>query len=254
VCERPRLTRFVLFPLTLLSCVQLTASSSNEVAYAVLSHVALIVERAQGVFDDEYKQFFCKFTEPSCVKSLKMGILPKIANAVNAREIVAELTEYVAGVDADLARQAVRSIGEIAVRVPSAAEAVAESLLELIEMEAEYVRAETVVVMQDVLRKYPDRAPSVIPSLHRCLKRMEDPYGKAAVIWMIGEYGQLIDDAPYVLEPLIDGVSHTQKMMFRAADARGGGCAEMRTQRAPCGHARSVTGLALFLGLFLSRP
>lgn len=57
---------------------------------------------------------------------------------------------------------------------------VAESLLELIEMEAEYVRAETVVVMQDLLRKYPDRAPSVIPSLHRCLKRMEDPTGKAA--------------------------------------------------------------------------
>lgn len=39
--------------------------------------------------------------------------------------------------------------------------------------------------MQDVLRKYPDRAPSVIPSLHRVLKRLEDATGRAAVIWMV---------------------------------------------------------------------
>lgn len=193
----------------------LMASSSNEIAYAVLSHTALVVERAPGVFDDEYKQFFSKFTEPSCVKSLKMSILPRIANPNNAREIVAELTEYVAGGDAELARQAVRSIGEIAVRVPSSAEMVTESLLELIEMEAEHVRAETVIVMQDVLRKYPDRAPSVIPSLHRCLKRMEDATGKAAVIWMIGEYGQLIDDAPYLLEPLIDNVKEEESVIVK---------------------------------------
>lgn len=42
-------------------------------------------------------QFYAKFTEPTCVKSLKMTILPRIANATSAREIVSELTEYVAG-------------------------------------------------------------------------------------------------------------------------------------------------------------
>ena len=58
----------------------------------------------------------------------------------------------------------------------------------------------------DLLRKYPDRAPSVIPSLHRTLKRMDTSTGKAAVIWMLGEFGHLIDDAPYILEPLIDSL------------------------------------------------
>ena len=193
----------------------LMASASSEISYAVLAHVAIVVDRAPGVFDDEFKQFFCKFQEPTCVKSLKMGVLPKVANAMNAREIVAELVEYVSGVDSDLSRLAVRAIGEIGIRVPPSSEAVAESLLELIEMEAEYVRAETVIVMQDILRKYPERAPGVIPSLHRCLKRMEDPSGKAAVVWMIGEYGQLIDDAPYLLEPLIDGVKDEDSVLVR---------------------------------------
>jgi vesicle coat complex subunit len=193
----------------------LMASASSEISYAVLAHVAIVVDRAPGVFDDEFKQFFCKFQEPSCVKSLKMGVLPKVANAMNSREIVAELVEYVSGVDSELSRLAVRAIGEIGIRVPPSSEAVAESLLELIEMEAEYVRAETVIVMQDILRKYPERAPGVIPSLHRCLKRMEDPSGKAAVVWMIGEYGQLIDDAPYLLEPLIDGIKDEESVLVR---------------------------------------
>ena len=93
-------------------------------------------------------QFFCKYNEPGAVKFLKMSCLPHIANPANAREIVAELTEYVSGVDIELARKAVRAIGEIAIRVPVAAEVVVESMLELVEMEAEYVRAETVIVMQ----------------------------------------------------------------------------------------------------------
>ena len=103
-----------------------------------------------------HPQFFAKFNEPSSVKALKMGVLPRLANAANAREVVAELTEYVSGVDADLARQvrnvrstrtsacaippplqAVRAIGDIAIRVPAASEHVVEALLELIEMDAE---------------------------------------------------------------------------------------------------------------------
>jgi AP-4 complex subunit beta-1 len=59
----------------------------------------------------------------------------------------------------------------------------------------------------DLLRKYPDRAPAVLPSLHRCLKRMDTPAGKAAAVWMLGEFGHLIDDAPYLLEPLIDAAA-----------------------------------------------
>ena len=126
----------------------LCASSSPEVAYAVLSHVSLMIERQPGVFDDEFKQFFCKYNEPGAVKALKVAALPRIASPTNARDIVAELAEYVGGVDAELAIAAVRAIGDIAVRVPPAAEVVVEALLELVEMDAEYVRSETVVVMQ----------------------------------------------------------------------------------------------------------
>lgn len=151
-----------------------------------------------------------RYNEPTHVKHLKLDILPKIANEVNATDIALELNEYVTDVDAEMARHAIRAIAEIAVRLPTAAERIVDMLLDLLQLEVDYVRSETVVVMQDLLRKYPQRAPAVIPALHRCLKQIEEPEGKASVIWMIGEYGQLIDEAPYLLEPVIDSLSATE--------------------------------------------
>lgn len=185
----------------------LVAAANSEVAYTILHHIIMIVRHFPGGFDDEYKQFYPKYTEPSYVKLLKMEILPRITNTVNAKEIIAELSENVAGIDPELSKHAIRAIGEIAIQVPDTAEAVVEALLELIDLDADYVRAETVMVMQEVLRKYPDRASSVIPSLHKCLQKCDaTDGGKAAVVWMLGEYGQLIDNAPYLLEPIIDQV------------------------------------------------
>eukprot|EP00003_Mantamonas_plastica_P008439 TRINITY_DN1738_c0_g1_i3.p1 TRINITY_DN1738_c0_g1~~TRINITY_DN1738_c0_g1_i3.p1 ORF type:complete len:417 (-),score=160.26 TRINITY_DN1738_c0_g1_i3:12-1262(-) len=55
----------------------------------------------------------------------------------------------------------------------------------------------------DLLRKYPDRAAEIIPTLKGCLNTITDPEGKATVIWMLGEYGEQIWEAPYSLEGLI---------------------------------------------------
>jgi len=79
-----------------------------------------------------------------------------------------------------------------------------EKLLEFLELDTDYVRSETVLVLKDLLRKYPGRRGDVLPYLHQCLRRIEDPQGKAAVIWMVGEYGAELVEAPYMLEPLID--------------------------------------------------
>jgi hypothetical protein len=42
------------------------------------------------------------------------------------------------------------------------------------------------IMLKDVLRKYPDRYEGVIVSLEKCLRDVDEPEGKAAVVWMIG--------------------------------------------------------------------
>ena len=200
----PELRRPVYLRLRVPLLTMLTAMG-KETGYVVISHIRMIVERAPGILNEEFKHFFCRHDDPTCTKLLKLEVLPLLADESNAADIVTELSEYVDPRERELSCAAVRAIGEIAVRLPVGAEAVVESLGGLLEMEQDWVRSQTVVVMRDLLRKYPSKAADVLPAVQRCLHTIRDPIGRAAVVWMFGEYGHLIDDAPYLLESLIDG-------------------------------------------------
>lgn len=66
-----------------------------------------------------YTTFFCRQNEPSYIKALKLEILAAIADETNAFDIATELTEYVNDIDEQLARDAVKAVGRIAIEVKS---------------------------------------------------------------------------------------------------------------------------------------
>jgi len=182
----------------------LMASPSHEIRFAVLKHLDVMVTRCPGVFDDQFKQFYCHYNEPTHVKFVKLNILPELTNEENVHELVQELSEYVDDVNAEIAKGAIHAFGRIAIKMPSGADGIINQLLNFMNMDVEYVRTQVVIVIKNLLRKYPDRAPDVIPALPRCLRRVEDPAGKAAVVFMLGEFGAQMRQAPYLLEPIID--------------------------------------------------
>lgn len=128
-----------------------------------------------------------------------------LSNSSNFGDILNELAEYVTDVDVDIARASIRNVGRIANKLDVAADEAIEHLLNFLELNMDYVSTEAVIALKDLLRKYPERHEEVIPSLTKCLKNVEETEGKEAAVWMIGEYGDTIDDAPYILEPMIDG-------------------------------------------------
>ena len=64
-----------------------------------------------------YTTFYCRTNEPSYIKQLKLEILAVIADDTNAYDIATELTEYIHDADVQLAREAVRAVGRIALEV-----------------------------------------------------------------------------------------------------------------------------------------
>ena len=86
------------------------------------------------------------------MKHLKVDLLPLICNERNARDIATELGEYVTDVDAELAKRAIRSIGRIAMKIMSVSVEMAQTLIELINMDSPYVRAEAVTVLVNITR------------------------------------------------------------------------------------------------------
>eukprot|EP00511_Aplanochytrium_stocchinoi_P005864 CAMPEP_0204838942 /NCGR_PEP_ID=MMETSP1346-20131115/32541_1 /ASSEMBLY_ACC=CAM_ASM_000771 /TAXON_ID=215587 /ORGANISM="Aplanochytrium stocchinoi, Strain GSBS06" /LENGTH=386 /DNA_ID=CAMNT_0051975317 /DNA_START=172 /DNA_END=1329 /DNA_ORIENTATION=- len=182
----------------------LMTGANRELRYSLLKHIHVMVMRCPGIFDAEFKQFYCHYNEPMHVKFVKLKILPELTNEENVHELVAELSEYVADVNQEMAKAALDAFGRIAVKIPAGADGIINQLLDFINMEIDYVRSGVVCVIKDLLRKYPDRAADVLPALPRCLRKIEDPIGRAAVIFMLGEYAREMRQTPYLLENLIE--------------------------------------------------
>eukprot|EP00268_Persea_americana_P022236 TRINITY_DN2212_c0_g1_i1.p1 TRINITY_DN2212_c0_g1~~TRINITY_DN2212_c0_g1_i1.p1 ORF type:complete len:581 (-),score=135.30 TRINITY_DN2212_c0_g1_i1:289-2031(-) len=182
----------------------LVSTGSPEQSYAVLSHLHLLVMRAPILFSSDYKHFYCQYNEPSYVKKLKLEMLTAVANESNTYEIVTELCEYAANVDVPIARESIRAVGKIALQQYDV-NAIVDRLLQFLKMEKDCVTAETLVLVKDLLRKYPQWSHDCIAVVGNISsKNVQEPKAKAALIWMLGEYSQDMLDAPYILESLVD--------------------------------------------------
>eukprot|EP01147_Barroeca_monosierra_P004316 gene4316-6624_t len=198
--------------------ITLMAASGAEVSHTVLHHIHLLVKRRPHIFAGDFKALFARFTDPAYVKAKKLMILTDISDENNSEKIIEELTAYVTDIDIEMARRAVRAVGRIAIRLPSVIDSIITALLAFLELRSSYLTAETLVVMRDILRRYPEQADTLVPQLYDLidLPSLDDEAdARAALVWMMGEFGELIEESPYVLEGLIDDIS-TEK----SADVR----------------------------------
>lgn len=146
--------------------------------------------------------------EPIYLKHLKLETLAVVANEHNARPIMEELSYYVSMGDTDVstARKAVSVFGDIAVSVSSATEMSLTYLLDFLDFGVAHVLSETFIVLKDILRKYSneDFCKSYLPAITKHWKLLEDPKSIGAFLWILGEYGDIIEMSPYIMEVFID--------------------------------------------------
>lgn len=95
-----------------------------------------------------------------------------------------------------------RSIGRLAIKVEAAADKCIKTLLELIGNEVTYVVQEAVVVIRDIFRRYPGNYEAIIPNLCAHLDLLDEPESKSAMVWIIGQYANIIDNADELLDDL----------------------------------------------------
>lgn len=183
------------------------SSGSSEMMYTLLKHVEALAEVCPGIFDDEYRQFYVRYNEPTHVKYLKLAVLPRLANPDTAPDIVSELAECVHDHNPKFSRLAVRSMARIACSGsggPGAAEAIARRLLEWLDWNVDHISSEAATALTLMVRKHPALREMVAVPLARSLKYVTEPTGRASLLHLLGDCGDVIPAAPYVLEKLID--------------------------------------------------
>uniref|UniRef100_A0A2K5F6E0 AP complex subunit beta n=1 Tax=Aotus nancymaae TaxID=37293 RepID=A0A2K5F6E0_AOTNA len=166
------------------------------------------------ILKQEIKVFFVKYNDPIYVKLEKLDIMIRLASQANIAQVLAELKEYATEVDVDFVRKAVRAIGRCAIKVEQSAERCVSTLLDLIQTKVNYVVQEAIVVIRDIFRKYPNKYESIIATLCENLDSLDEPDARAAMIWIVGEYAERIDNADELLESFLEGFHDESTQLF----------------------------------------
>ena len=114
------------------------------------------------------------------------------------------MRSYATEADIEFVRASVRAIGRCALKVDSMVDKCIAVLLTLLESRISYVVQEAVVVIRDIFRRYPGKYTSVIVPMCAVMDLIEEPEAKASMIWVVGEYCGVIDNAAELLEALTD--------------------------------------------------
>jgi vesicle coat complex subunit len=78
-------------------------------------------------------------------------------------------------------------------------------LLSLLETKVTYVVQEATIVIKDIFRRYPGKYEGVIPTLCGHLDLIDEPESKAAMVWILGQYANRVDNADELIDVLLDG-------------------------------------------------
>jgi len=130
-----------------------------------------------------------------------------LATEKNIKEVLTELREYATEIDVHFVRKSVRAIGKLAIKIEPAARACINSLLELVATKVSYIVQEATVVIRNIFRKYPNKYESIISVLCENMDSLDEPEAKAAMIWVIGQYSDRIDNADELLDDFLDSFS-----------------------------------------------
>ena len=66
-----------------------------------------------------------------------------------------------------------------------------------------YIVQEATVVIRNIFRKYPNRYESIISTLCENLDSLDEPEAKSAMIWVIGQYADRIDNSDILLDDFL---------------------------------------------------
>ena len=111
---------------------------------------------------------------------------------------------YASEIDVEFVRKSVRSIGKTAIKLETSADKCVEILIQLIQTKVNYVVQEAVVAIKDIFRRFPNKYESTISTLCDNLAGLDESEAKAAMIWIIGQYSDRIENAKELLEHFLN--------------------------------------------------
>jgi len=134
----------------------------------------------------------------------KLEVMIQLVNEKNVDKVLMEFKEYASKVDVEFVRKTIRAIGRTAIKLERDADKCVHVLLDLIKSGVDYILQESVIVIKDIFRRFPNKYESIIPSLTEHMARLDEKEAKASMIWILGEYADRIENADALLAKFVE--------------------------------------------------
>ncbi|GAV27968.1 hypothetical protein PMKS-001436 [Pichia membranifaciens] len=193
--------------------------SAPEIQFVALKNIRILLEKYPNILDKELRAFFIKYNDPLYLKLEKIEIMTRISNEDNCMLLLSELREYSMEVDIDLVNRAINAIGQIAIKIEKCSKKSVEILYELFINRGDYVVEEIVIVVQNILRRYPKEYLSTIITIIADLKfdDISKPESISSYMWILGEYAREIPHLEDRLTLIVDNFDDFEPIVQSAA-------------------------------------
>ena len=159
-----------------------------EILYTILTNVLLYLQRRPMVLRLELSPFLCTYSDPEYIKLVKLDILYQLATQSNATDVLDELQSCVTDINENIARKATHMIGRLALKWSLVADPCVAALKTIMQGRADYALQESVMVVKDILRKYPDRYGYIVTMLCDHIPSLYESPAKVSMIWILGHF------------------------------------------------------------------
>lgn len=188
--------------------VSLVLSLIPEAQYVGLKNIRIILERYPLVLSKELRVFFIKYSDPLYLKLEKLDIMVRLANDGNAALLLGELKEYAMEFEPSLVSRAIKLIGTVAIKLPLATVKAINLLIFLLDQRGgELVINETVAVLANILRRYPnknDLLTLVIPVIANNVEALDKNDALIGYVFLVGTYPKYFSGISEKLDHFID--------------------------------------------------
>jgi len=180
-------------------------NTSHSTQYIVLKSLLPFIHHYQFKYTDSITWFFCAFDDPTYIKMAKLDIIISLANIENISKIIEALFDYSQQADIAFSRKSISTLGKIALMFPDSASDVVEILDKLFKTHVRYIVQECIIITVDILRKYDQKYLGIIKTIAESLNDLDvydDHQAKMSVIWIFGQYPEIITNIVDLFESL----------------------------------------------------
>ena len=178
-------------------------ANTPEVQFSLLKHLIVLARRYPDCFKPHIPHFFVQFVDDAPVAKAKFELLQLITPQNSAREVIETTARYVLLEKPFTVPPGIKLMRDLALQLPQAVSIVISKFRLFFDMKRHHLINQCLVVLPDLMRRIPSALSDFINLLPSQPPRELSGPALGAYAWILGEYGDRLEDAVYCIESLM---------------------------------------------------